>query len=156
MKDFTNLYPVSKTLRFELQPIGKTKENIEKNGILQRDEKRAEDYKLVKGFIDEYHKQFIKDRLWNFELPLHSEGHLDSLEEYQALYELATDYLTGELRTGGVPRDLDKASQLLEKGLQYAQKQGDSEYVELFNTRMIQAKELIERSKAETTTEEGE
>lgn len=75
---------------------------------------------------------------------------------YQALYELATDYLTGELRTGGVPRDLDKASQLLEKGLQYAQKQGDSEYVELFNTRMIQAKELIERSKAETTTEEGE
>lgn len=89
MKDFTNLYPVSKTLRFELQPIGKTKENIEKNGILQRDEKRAEDYKLVKGFIDEYHKQFIKDRLWNFELPLHSEGHLDSLEEYQALYELS-------------------------------------------------------------------
>ena len=33
MKQFTNLYPVSKTLRFELQPIGKTKENIEKNGI---------------------------------------------------------------------------------------------------------------------------
>lgn len=89
MKHLTNLYPVSKTLRFELQPIGKTKENIEKNGILQRDEKRAEDYKLVKGFIDEYHKQFIKDRLWNFELPLHSEGHLDSLEEYQALYELS-------------------------------------------------------------------
>ena len=89
MKEFINLYPVSKTLRFELQPIGKTKENIEKNGILQRDEKRADDYKIVKGFIDEYHKQFIKDRLWNFKLPLHSEGHLDSLEEYQALYELS-------------------------------------------------------------------
>ena len=29
--DFTNLYPVSKTLRFELKPIGKTKENIEKS-----------------------------------------------------------------------------------------------------------------------------
>lgn len=89
MKQFTNLYPVSKTLRFELQPIGKTKEHIEKNGILQRDEKRAEDYKIVKGFIDEYHKQFIKDRLWSFKLPLHSEGHLDSLEEYQALYEMS-------------------------------------------------------------------
>ena len=38
MKQFTNLYPVSKTLRFELQPVGKTKENIEKNGILLRDE----------------------------------------------------------------------------------------------------------------------
>lgn len=89
MKEFTNLYPVSKTLRFELQPIGKTKEHIEKNGILQRDEKRAEDYKIVKGFIDDYHKQFIKERLWTFKLPLHSEGHLDSLEEYQALYEMS-------------------------------------------------------------------
>lgn len=89
MKHFTNLYPVSKTLRFELQPIGKTKENIEKNGILLRDEKRAEDYKIVKGFIDEFHKQFIKDRLWSFKLPLHNEGHLDSLEEYQALYEIS-------------------------------------------------------------------
>lgn len=89
MKKLTNLYPVSKTLRFELQAIGKTKENIEKNGILQRDEKRAEDYKIVKSLIDEYHKQFIKDRLWNFKLPLHNEGHLDSLEEYQALYEIS-------------------------------------------------------------------
>ena len=89
MKQLTDLYPVSKTLRFELQPIGKTKEHIEKNGILQRDEKRAKDYKIVKGFIDEYHKQFIKKRLWSFKLPLHSEGHLDSLEEYQALYELS-------------------------------------------------------------------
>lgn len=89
LKQFTGLYPVSKTLRFELQPIGKTKENIEKNGILARDEKRAEDYKIVKEFIDEYHKQFIKDRLWGFNLPLTSEGHHDSLEEYQALYELS-------------------------------------------------------------------
>ena len=87
LEQFTGLYPVSKTLRFELQPIGKTKENIEKNGILKRDEKRAQDYLVVKGFIDEYHKKFIKDRLRNFKLPLVSEGNLDSLEEYQALYE---------------------------------------------------------------------
>ena len=60
LEQFTGLYPVSKTLRFELQPIGKTKENIEKNGILKRDEKRAQDYLVVKGFIDEYHKKFIK------------------------------------------------------------------------------------------------
>lgn len=89
MKRFTNLYSLPKTLRFELQPIGKTKENIEINGILQHDEKRAEDYKIVKKFIDEYHKQFIKDRLWNFKLPMDSERNNDSLEEYQALYELS-------------------------------------------------------------------
>ena len=39
--EFTGLYPLSKTLRFELKPIGKTKENIEKNGILERDNERA-------------------------------------------------------------------------------------------------------------------
>lgn len=89
MKQFTNLYPVSKTLRFELQPIGKTKENIEKKGILLRDEKRAEDYKTVKGIIDEYHKQFIKERLWSFKLPLNGEGHHNSLEEYQSYYEMS-------------------------------------------------------------------
>ena len=70
MKQFTNLYQVSKTLRFDLQPIGNTKDNIEKAGILSRDEQRAKDYILVKGFIDEYHKQFIKERLWSFKIPL--------------------------------------------------------------------------------------
>lgn len=89
MEQFTNLYQISKTLRFGLEPIGKTKENIEKRGILTRDEKRAEDYQTVKGFIDDYHKQFIKDRLWNFKLPLTSNGNHDSLEEYQALYEMS-------------------------------------------------------------------
>lgn len=89
MKEFTNLYPVSKTLRFELKPIGRTKEIIEKKGILSRDEKRAEDYKTVKRIIDEYHKQFIKDRLWNFKLPLKSDGRHSSLEEYQTLYEMS-------------------------------------------------------------------
>ena len=87
MKQFSNLYQVSKTLRFELQPIGKTKENIESGGILQKDEQRAVNYKIVKGFIDEYHKQHIKHCLWNFELPLFNEGKHDSLEEYKILYE---------------------------------------------------------------------
>lgn len=32
MNHFIGLYPISKTLRFELKPIGKTKTNIEKNG----------------------------------------------------------------------------------------------------------------------------
>lgn len=45
---FTGLYPVSKTLRFELRPVGKTQEYIEKHGILDDDFQRAEDYKAVK------------------------------------------------------------------------------------------------------------
>lgn len=121
MKEFTNLYPVSKTLRFELQPIGRTKENIERNGILQRDEKRAEDYKTVKEFIDEYHKQFIKDRLWSYKLPLYSEGHLNSLEEYQALYELSKRDETQEREFAEVKDNLRAfiAKRLTEGGSAY-------------------------------------
>lgn len=130
MKEFTNLYPISKTLRFELQPIGKTKENIERNGILQRDEKRAEDYKMVKGFIDEYHKQFIKDRLWSFKLPLDSDGHFNSLEEYQALYELSKRDETQEREFAEVK---DNLRALIAKRLT----EGDSAYNRIFKKELI-------------------
>lgn len=57
---FIGQYPVSKTLRFELKPIGKTLEHITKEGLLQHDEKRAEDYKVAKTIIDNYHRYFIE------------------------------------------------------------------------------------------------
>ena len=88
--DFTGLYPLSKTLRFELKPIGKTKENIERNGILERDDQRAIGYKAIKKVIDEYHKAFIELMLDSFELKLKDEGKLDSLEEFYYLYHLPT------------------------------------------------------------------
>lgn len=84
MKDFTNLYPLSKTLRFELKPIGKTKENIEKNGILERDNERAIAYKAVKKVIDEYHKSFIELKLADLVLMQ------SQLEEFYMLYHLPT------------------------------------------------------------------
>lgn len=60
---FINLYPVSRTLRFELKPIGKTLENIQNAKILEQDEKRSESYKKVKKIIDRYHKHFIDSNL---------------------------------------------------------------------------------------------
>lgn len=89
-KDFTGLYPLQKTLRFELKPIGKTKENIERNGILERDNQRAVGYKAIKKVIDEYHKAFIDLMLDNFQLKLLHTGKKDSLEEYYLLYHLST------------------------------------------------------------------
>lgn len=86
--DFTGLYPLSKTLRFELIPVGKTKENIEKNGILERDNKRAIGYKAIKNVIDEYHKAFIELMLDDFSLKLWDEGKNDSLEEFYNLYHM--------------------------------------------------------------------
>lgn len=51
-QDFINLFSVSKTLRFELIPDEKTKNNIEAKGLLQSDKQRADDYKRVKHIID--------------------------------------------------------------------------------------------------------
>ncbi len=75
---FTKQYSLSKTLRFELRPQGKTLDFIMKSGILGEDEKRAEDYKPVKKIIDSYHKEFIEKIL--------SKIILEGLDEYYTLY----------------------------------------------------------------------
>lgn len=61
--DFIRLYPLVKTLRFELRPVGKTAENIRKSGLLEQDQHRANSYVKVKRLLDECHKAFIEDRL---------------------------------------------------------------------------------------------
>ena len=52
LKQFIGIYPVSKTLRFELKPIGKTQEWIERNHVLENDGERAENYPRVKELKD--------------------------------------------------------------------------------------------------------
>lgn len=79
---FVNEYPVSKTLRFSLIPVGKTLENIEKDGVLDCDEKRADDYKKVKKLLDEYYKNFIEEALIGIELDV------QDLVEYENLYNI--------------------------------------------------------------------
>lgn len=81
LKQFIGIYPVSKTLRFEQKPIGKTQEWIEKNKILENDEKKSEDYPKVKSLIDDYHKICIRESLKNVHLgwnPL-----MQAIGEYQ-------------------------------------------------------------------------
>ena len=67
---FTNQYSLSKTLRFELKPIGKTKELIrqvqdEKEftsplaPLILQDEEKGEAYKQVKELFDKLHCEFL-------------------------------------------------------------------------------------------------
>lgn len=86
MKEFKRLYPLSKTLRFELKPIGKTLEHIESSGILTQDQHRANSYVEVKKIIDEYHKKFIENTLDNFSLQYENENKNNSLEEFYTYY----------------------------------------------------------------------
>jgi hypothetical protein len=58
---FTNLYSLTKTLRFELKPTEETKKRLPK--ILPLDEKRAEKYKEMKVVLDKLHNEFICDSM---------------------------------------------------------------------------------------------
>lgn len=75
---FINCYPLSKTLRFSLVPVGKTEENFNAKMMLEEDEKRAESYEKVKGYIDRYHKSYIESVLSTFAL--------SDLDSYAELY----------------------------------------------------------------------
>ena len=67
---FIGAYQVSKTLRFELRPVGKTLENIERDGIIDADIVRGDNYAKAKKYIDEYHRDFIQRTLENVTLDL--------------------------------------------------------------------------------------
>ncbi|MFA6100545.1 MAG: type V CRISPR-associated protein Cas12a/Cpf1 [Victivallaceae bacterium] len=71
LANFTNQYQLSKTLRFELKPVGQTAEWIKKHNIIDvdgdkltgEDADRAVNYKYAKLLLDELHRQFIEDAL---------------------------------------------------------------------------------------------
>jgi hypothetical protein len=80
---FTNRYSLSKTLRFELKPIGKTREMLEENEVLRKDKIVHEKYQQTKPFIDRMHRDFVAEAL---------ENKLGGLDEYwQALRDWQTD-----------------------------------------------------------------
>lgn len=81
--EFTNLYSLQKTLRFELKPQGKTLEYIENKGLISQDEQRAESYKKMKKTIDEFHKHFIEIAM--------SQVELIKLKEFADLYNASSE-----------------------------------------------------------------
>jgi CRISPR-associated protein Cpf1 len=129
MKEFIRLYPLSKTLRFELKPIGKTLENIERNGILNEDEKRAEDYKIAKKIIDDYHKYFIDKSLRDFKLKLKGDNKKDSLEEFDNYYKI-------KQKTDGEKKDFQTIQENLRKQITKRFTEFN-EYKDLFKKELI-------------------
>lgn len=128
--ELTGLYSLSKTLRFELKPIGKTLEHIESKGLIAQDEQRAEEYKKVKDIIDEYHKAFISMCLTNCKLKAESEEKCDSLEEYLLFANKAK-------RTEQEENAFVKVKENLRKQIVTAFKNGGS-YGDLFKKELIQ------------------
>lgn len=78
LSNFTNQYQLSKTLRFELKPVGETLKHIELKGLLAQDETRSQEYQEIKVIIDKYHKAFIEEALHDVSL--------SKLEEYETVF----------------------------------------------------------------------
>lgn len=143
MKDLTGQYSLSKTLRFELKPIGKTLEHIEQKGLLTQDEQRAEEYEQMKGIIDRYHKAFITMCLRNCKIKVNNtDDELDSLEEYSSL-------LSKSKRDADDEDKLEKIKENLRKQIVNALKSGNT-YGDLFK------KELIKNHLPDFVTDEEE
>lgn len=64
--EFTNKYSLSKTLRFKLEPVGRTSEYIKRAQIIEEDESRATYVIKMKEIMDDYHKNFIDNVLSRF------------------------------------------------------------------------------------------
>lgn len=65
-EDFTNLYSLSKTLRFELVPVGNTFKMLEEEDVIKRDETRKKMYEKTKPYIDRLHRDFVQASLKDF------------------------------------------------------------------------------------------
>lgn len=81
IKELTGLYSLTKTIGVELKPVGKTQELIKAKKLIEQDNQRAEDYKIVKDIIDRYHKDFIDKCLNCVKIKK------DDLEKYVSLAE---------------------------------------------------------------------
>lgn len=100
IEKFIGKYKISKTLRFRAVPVGKTQDNIEKKGILEKDKKRSEDYEKVKAYLDSLHRDFIENTLKKVKL--------NELNEYACLFFSGT-------KDDGDKRKMEKLEEKMRK-----------------------------------------
>jgi len=79
LESFVGKYKLTKTIRFELIPVGSTLGNIEKDDLLLEDELLSEEYLYMKKLIDSYHKLFIEECL--------SDLRLHDLHDFWEIYQ---------------------------------------------------------------------
>lgn len=101
-ENLSNLFPVSRTLKFELIPCFETMEYFEKC-ILMDDENKALIYKKVKKYCDEYHRYFINECLKDFE----DNTFKDLLNEFDKCFNIESK-VNKELKDIGKVEDIQK------------------------------------------------
>jgi CRISPR-associated protein Cpf1 len=137
---FTNQYPLSKTLKFELIPQGKTLENIQHEGLLEQDNNRAVSYQKIKRLIDEYHKVFIENSLKGMklvELEVYSEWYQkkDKVDADKKAFEKVKEALRKQISLTFSSQDIYKtlfSKELIKEDLLAFVKQEDKSLVNEF------------------------
>lgn len=102
---FTNLYELSKTLRFELKPEGVTLDTLKLDGVIQEDREIEDGYNEIKKLLDDLHILFVEKSLANVDLSLLEEFYNSYIEfkkdtknkENIAKYEKSTKNIRKEL-----------------------------------------------------------
>lgn len=114
LDQFTNQYSLSKTLRFELKPVGETAKWIKKHNIIGndggtlvgKDAERATNYKYLKKLLDEMHRVFLEQALV-----------IDSESAEQHEFEQIIRVIETNISNKTEPLSGDYPSVLLEKNL---------------------------------------
>lgn len=112
---FTGKYSLSKTLRFELKPVGQTEQMLIEKNIIKLDESRKERYEKTKPFFDKLHQEFISDSL--------KDKVLNSLVGYDIVYQ---------------NWKADRKNNDLQKKLEKKENEIREEVVTAFNTKAIE------------------
>lgn len=66
-ENFTNLYPVTKTLSFKAIPTEETKKHLDIEWDALGDETRFENYEKMKNILDKLHREYITGKLENID-----------------------------------------------------------------------------------------
>lgn len=95
---FTNHYSLSKTLRFELKPVGKTQEMLKQNKVFEKDETIDDSYNQAKFYFDTLHQQFIDEAMTQENVQNLSFGSLEAFLKKQIKELSITKKQLGEAR----------------------------------------------------------
>lgn len=116
----THRNSVQKTIRMQLNPVGKTMDYFQAKQILENDEKLKEDYQKIKEIADRFYRNLNEDVL--------SKTGLDKLKDYAEIYY--------HCNTDADRKRLDECASELRKEIVKNFKNRD-EYNKLFNKKMI-------------------
>lgn len=117
----THRNSVQKTIRMQLNPVGKTMDYFQARQILENDEKLKEDYQKIKEIADRFYRNLNEDVL--------SKTGLDKLKNYAEIYY--------HCNTDADRKRLDECASELRKEIVKNFKNRD-EYNKLFDKKMIE------------------